>query len=232
MVKRALINVVHGSPTDHAITRTNHQRYAAKIGCDYVVVRTEKLPRPPVKLIDTENAFDHDCFFKFAVNQATAKYDQSLYLDGDCVVTRDCPNIFDFVPVGKYGFVDELTYMRPAHVNVIKYWFQCVGGHNTWWSLNGGVLVLPRTSEKFYSYKPELDFQYANDQHMLSISIRPHAEEYLLLDSRFNHSYMHHTDFYAGLPNAWIVHLAGMGGYQTPAERDAKLVRCIENFGV
>jgi len=232
MVKRAVVNVIYGDPSDHAITTENHRRYAEKLGCDYRVVKTVKPVRPPVPAMDTTYTFTHECFFKFDVAQVLNEYDQTLYLDGDIVISRACPNIFDFVPLEKYGFIDELLLMRPEHVETIKYWFVTTGWNDPWWSLNGGVLVLPKNGAEFYSFHKELDFQFASDQNMLTLSIHDKPDKFLLLDHRFNHSYMHHKEFYPGLHDAWIIHMAGMGAYQSVKERDLALTRCLETYGL
>ena len=81
----------------HKITRAAQEAYAHRIGADYQILRPRNELSP----------YSKACAFHF-----TRYYQQSLILDVDVVPTKLAPNIFDLVPLGSWGVVDE-AHMRP-----------------------------------------------------------------------------------------------------------------------
>lgn len=81
----------------HQLTRDAQKAYAEKIGADYKVLK----PKSPI------TAHSKACAFHY-----TRYYDQCLILDVDVVPTGLASNIFDLVPMGHWGVVDE-AHMRP-----------------------------------------------------------------------------------------------------------------------
>jgi len=96
--KSVLVQVVGPEANKiHQITREAQKAYADRIGADYKVLRPKAYSTP----------YSKACSFHY-----TRYYDQSLLLDVDVLPTKLAPNIFDQVPLGHWGVVDE-AHMRP-----------------------------------------------------------------------------------------------------------------------
>lgn len=100
--RRAILVQVVGKEANavHQITRDQQQAYAERIGVDYHVLR----PREPVSPWSKACALHH-----------TRYYDQTLILDVDVIPTGLTDNIFDYVPMGEWGVIDE-AHMRPKEL--------------------------------------------------------------------------------------------------------------------
>ena len=219
-MRLCVTNIVAGSPPEHDITTANHAAYAARIGADYCPVY---LSIPDVR--DRSKA----CSWKYAAADVAAKYDLTLYLDNDCVVTRLCPSFATAVPAGHWGVVDELcVIIGGARASV-----ETVQVHN-WgaqpWTLNAGVMIMPPDAKRVY--KPDIIAEHwLNDQAALSARLYRDEAKYRLIDRRWNWSYMH-PYFLTGLEVAYIIHRAGqpiftpLGGLEQQyrgLERDIRL---------
>lgn len=137
--KAVLVQVVGNEAQKiHRLTRDAQKAYADKIGADYKVLR----PRDPVQVYSKMCAFHY-----------TRYYDQSLILDVDVVPTGLAQNIFDLVPMGHWGVVDE-AHMRPRenwhnHQDDLNQVLDRKGMETTYLSkvANTGVIVAPHNAE-------------------------------------------------------------------------------------
>lgn len=147
--RKAVIVQVIGSEHNnlHKITAEAQQAYAQRIGADYQVLRPKICSSP----------YSKSCAFGY-----TQYYDQCLILDVDVVPTKLAPNIFDLVPLGHWGVVDE-AHMRPvaqwhSHQNVINTVLERKGIPLTYLSklATSGVIVAPHNAEKII-YMDEME---------------------------------------------------------------------------
>jgi len=235
-LKTCLANLVVGdAAADHLVTEANHRRYAEKIGVPYVVVHGRSVPDPPrnFPLIYRDAPLFNPLFFKFQITELFQEFDRILFLDLDTVVTRSCPNILDFVPETRCGFVDEFAYIRPSSK---KYHHDLTTKSGQWplmwFYINSGVFVLPKCHADKYQYNPALDHQGAFDQDMLGLACQKDPDSYVLLDVRFNHTYMMRDFFWRDIASAWIVHTAGFTINKSVAQRRSLLQTLVRDFGL
>lgn len=99
--RRAVLVQVVGPAAQavHLVTRDAQAAYADSIGADYKILRPKEV---------------HSVYSKACAFHYTRYYDQSLILDVDVLPTGLAPNIFDLVPQGSWGVVDD-SAMRPRH---------------------------------------------------------------------------------------------------------------------
>jgi lipopolysaccharide biosynthesis glycosyltransferase len=235
-LKTCLVNLLSGDvDAEHAITRGNHARYAQRIGVPHVVMHIPQKPEPdrafPLVYANAAPCLMIAC--KFEITRLFSEYERLVFLDLDTVVTRDCPNILDFVPTSRCGFVDEFSLIRPTSR---KYHHTLItqSGHwpLMWFYANSGVMVLPAVHAGKYKFDPSLDHQNAFDQNFLGLACQKDPNSYVLLDRRFNHNYMMRDIFLRDMAEAWIIHTAGYTLYKTKADRCAFLKYAVQRFGL
>ena len=82
------------------VTLPTIESYAKKIGANYLCISDN----------ESENISPH--FTKFQVNKLLEDYDRIIYIDADCIVRDDTPNLFDIVPEEKLGIFNEAPYTQ------------------------------------------------------------------------------------------------------------------------
>lgn len=122
------------------ITRDSHKLYCEKYNLDYVEI-----------LDDLD--LNHKCSHKYILSDIAKKYDQTLYIDCDVLITKKAENIFN--ETESWGLFNE-TDLLPINiynslVNEIKATAFCNRVNvevNNWY--NCGVMVVPRDCYKTY----------------------------------------------------------------------------------
>jgi hypothetical protein len=148
--KRALL-VVAPDPKPQAelqISRPLFQEYAKKYEADYIELTN----------IPTLN---HGCANKYVLSQVAKNYEQTLLLDTDVIIMPGAPSIFDAVPLGKWGLVDDLVNLIAADAGewMRGEWNQICGAlgvetphlEKAW---NSGVVIAPPDAYKEYYAPP------------------------------------------------------------------------------
>ncbi len=77
-------------------TRPTFQAYAKRIGADYREITDKKY-----------DVWQHE---KFRVHQYVKAYDRTLFIDADCVIRDNCPDLFKLVPPTHVGIHDDYPY--------------------------------------------------------------------------------------------------------------------------
>lgn len=101
----------------------------------------------------------HACGNKYAYSQIADRWLQTLWLDTDVVIDPNAPSIFDSVPVGSWGMVDDLAVMENTDWFVSEFqmcqqvWGVPVGRLPSAW--NSGVVVAPSNAAECY-YPPPM----------------------------------------------------------------------------
>ena len=221
---KALVNVVAGEKAkqEYAITGASHRAYAEACGAVYSLITRDVVPDFPPAI-------------KYLVNNAAMYYDQTLYLDVDTVITKLAPNIFEEVPLGHWGIVDELGLLsdaKPGYTEEQQDYADKICDNLNWpriclrFALNSGVMLMPKQTDKLYWPPPRPVPNFWNlDQLFLSIRLQMIAQPMLCLDPRWNwcHSY---RLFEQGVPNAFIIHLADA------TDRVDQLQRLTRTYGL
>ncbi len=79
------------------ITRPTMEAYARRIGADFVA------------LTDTTQGWP--LLEKFRAGEWLPWYERMIYLDADCIVSPDCPDLFDIVPAGSIGAHNDWGFL-------------------------------------------------------------------------------------------------------------------------
>jgi hypothetical protein len=180
------------------------QRYAARLGLDYVEV-TDLTSQP------------HKCGNKYAYAEVAKRYEQSLWLDPDIVIMDNAPNIFDAVPVGSWGLVDDLSGLGPKGNNYS--WFKSewtkmnealeLDNYEPRAAWNAGMVVAPTEAYKSYHppTKPVPDF-WCIEQHYFGRCLIDDNARIVELGREWNTGYWD-PSFLDRIATGYFIHLGG-----------------------
>ena len=161
---------------------------------------------------------------KFRLTTFARHYEQTLYLDCDVVIRPNAPDIFERVPVGKWGLVDEKrligesNYHRDVETIAKRFGYDLPD-----WCPNGGVMIVPQNCDEYLPPETPFPVQWCFDQSWLACRLK----NWVAIDDRFN--WMHiRKDYQAGLDDAWFVHLNGT----SKTERLEMLQKLVESCGM
>ena len=222
--KCAVVTVCIG---DYAkqMARITHPRlgtYAARMEADFVVLRSAH-PLGPF-------------YSRYQVRDLLQQYNRVLYIDTDVIVTADCPNLFELVPVDMFGAYNE-GQDQPREANIRKVQEVCgdIGWHDSY--INSGVMMISREHRDVFdldrgSYQGDEYYEQTQTNYNL------HALKIPLFDFGRHFNY-----FAASVSNgklrisptrfkAFMVHYAGMPGMQRQRlglmARDERIFRLID----
>lgn len=162
-------------------TRSRMEQYARNYNLDFVVI--EKISKQT-----------HACGNKYAYAQIADRWLQSLWLDTDVVVNPNAPNIFDSVPVGSWGLVDDLAVMENTEWFVSEFRMcQEVWGveqsklPSAW---NSGVVVAPNNAVECY-YPPPMRVPnvWCAEQHWHTQCLLDKGASVVTLGEEWNNGY-------------------------------------------
>lgn len=180
------------SKNQYEISGPAIERYAKRCNADLRVVTDDAFPWFPM-------------LNKWRIHQYAAWWQQTLYVDCDVLIRDDAPDIFDQVPVGEWGCVDESRhitnrqYYSDMQAVAERYGYDCPS-----WCPNAGVLLIPQQCDEYRPPQGPMPSQWCFDQSWLACRLQSHVE----LDNRFNWMAIQ-EGFSEGLDSAWFVHLNG-----------------------
>lgn len=144
------------------------------------------------------------------------QYDRILSLDSDVIITPNCPNIFEEVPVDKIGtiFEDKGTRMKNRHERIrsIQSKFGNIGWEKDY--INIGVSLFSKEHKKIFT---KIQNKYWNDRGYadphLGYQIKKFGFPIHELSYKFNHMTMFSEEWNgnANRFNSFIIHYAGAG---------------------
>jgi Glycosyl transferase family 8 len=144
MDKNAVITLAIGYQPFWAVTHPTIQRYAERIGADFIVIdsiqNTGKL----------EQSYKLE---KFQLYDYLDAYERVVFLDSDIVVHPQCPNLFDQVSKEKIGAVcEKLPYFNREEIfkEACTHYGATYPGHAQDW-FNTGMMVLSRCHRHLFS---------------------------------------------------------------------------------
>lgn len=205
---------------EYALTSPGHKAYAAKVGADYRLVT---LPARLANVVATN--------WKYGILDVVSRYDTTLYLDNDCVVTPTCPTFVNAVPDGHWGIVDEYRLMTSSsrrHVDSLV----PATTPPLYWQANAGVMIMPNNAKCHYFFDESVSDSWIADQLGLSIQLQNTPSKYRLLDRRWNWGYMALRDFYVNMQSAWIVHFNGQAFFEDQHARLRAIASCVAKMGI
>jgi alpha-N-acetylglucosamine transferase len=112
MEKRLVFTVTSKSPLYQLLAKSTHpamKAYADRCGADFKAITVP------------ESEGELCCYNKWRVPMMLQEYDRVLYVDTDICIAPGAENIFDFVPVDKFGAYDELKRVGTLRDTQVKF---------------------------------------------------------------------------------------------------------------
>jgi len=210
--KRLLITVATGDEFWRllGLTRPFFKEYASKCDADFVA------------LMNTTQTWP--LYEKFRVHKWAGQYDQTLFVDSDCVIKSDCPNLFDMIPVGQVGLHDD-TPLNSGHEWLFRSWQRVMDSQQVFRpldkphvTLNSGVVMCDRDTAFIWSppEKPLPEIHEA-EQVWVQGTIQDRCMDVFKLPRAFNEQWYSQSCEPGSSPEKWkrladeahIVHFAG-----------------------
>lgn len=186
------------------LTHPTIKRYADRIGADFVVISERKWP---------EYHIDYE---KFQFRNLLLKYDRIHFIDTDCIVREDCPNLFQIVKPTEFGAFCEGTFI-PERMQALEYIAKLSGQQiqmnlNNWrgeyW--NAGMMVISTLHQRLFTMLPtDSKVEGFGAQSWLNLLLINNKVAVKGIDYKFNR--MTVMDAFTGEPRhaSWIIHYAG-----------------------
>ena len=177
------------------VTRPSLQAYAEKCNADFIELTNE-----------TELWWG---FEKCRARHFVEQYDETLFVDADCVVNPAAPSIFgrseSLALHNDYHFLHSTDWLRKERISIAdalgtKFEQRDVG-------LNSGVVYARREAAAVWTRPPD-NIPQSQTSEQTFVEQSAFRLGYSDLDDRWNWQF-YFWDFWAKAPDAWIVHFAG-----------------------
>lgn len=196
------------------ITRDSIKSYAERCGADYIELTGNQNPIWPMAN-------------KYRLHQVTSKYNKTLYLDCDVIISPNADNIFDETPNDKISAYDEYEVWQLKNetrwieqqqdtiirrLNEKELHDKYLDNGRTIFPnsmINGGVLVIPKSCSHYYQ-QPESPYpkHWCFDQNYLTLKLP--KEKLHKLDFKWNCLYVSGDGFWYHAPDANFIHVNGL----------------------
>ncbi len=193
-LKKAVVTLTIGDKHDgmKKISHRTMQTYAKNVGADFLVIDEIKL-RMKSLLLEKWQMFD-----------LLFNYDRIMFFDTDVLVARECPDLFNIVPLDNIGAFPESDYVdRKGWVSEIQLQLGDIGWKGQY--LNSGVVICS------YIHRPVFDrtlpYVVPGDQHTFNYRVKQNGFKVLPLSHKFNHMELCSEDRFS----SFIIHYAGSG---------------------
>jgi lipopolysaccharide biosynthesis glycosyltransferase len=194
-------------------------KYAHKIGADFFVYKDdqawEKYQADPTRDNLTRMLIEA----KFmATRLLTTGYDRVLYLDADIIVLNTAPNIFEEVPYGQFGIMEESQFNPYAQLSMRLFTEEynkltddpLTNYHSTYY--NSGVMVFDRQSKTF-PLPLEYFGAYHQDQDYINWALKKYEIHIYPLPQKFN-MFAQHFTFDQLAKEAAFIHFCGSWSHE------------------
>lgn len=177
------------------VTRPSLKAYAEKCNADFIELTNE-----------TELWWG---FEKCRARHIVEQYDETLFLDADCLVNPAAPSIFgrseSLAMHNDYQFLHRTDWLRNERISIAdalgtKFEQRDVG-------LNSGVVYARREAAAVWTRPPD-NIPQSQTSEQTFVEQSAFKLGYTDLDDRWNWQF-YFRDFWAKAPDAWIVHFAG-----------------------
>jgi lipopolysaccharide biosynthesis glycosyltransferase len=195
------------------LTFPRAKAYADSIGADFQVLSSRVYPGV------------HMGYEKFQARGLLDRYSRILLLDGDVLVRPGTPDLFQMVPFGSVGAMDELGHMthwteEMLAIQIRPYRWR---GRWTWGQFNSGVLVFDETHKKVFE-NPVITNLPLWDQPCLNVAVRKLGLPFTSLSPEYNFLVFHRYANYDQLRRrAHLLHFSGVPLSERVAELRAEL---------
>lgn len=177
------------------VTRPSLKAYAEKCNAEFIELTNE-----------TELWWG---FEKCRARHFVEQYDETLFVDADCVVNPAAPSIFgrsdSLAMHDDYQFLHRTDWLRNERISIadalgVKFEQRDVG-------LNSGVVYARREAAAVWTRPPD-NIPQSQTSEQTFVEQSAFRLGYTDLDDRWNWQF-YFRDFWAKAPDAWIVHFAG-----------------------
>jgi lipopolysaccharide biosynthesis glycosyltransferase len=125
------------------LLRPSFERYCKRYNIDLIINTSEKV-KHTVKL-PIRGTFE-----RFQIYDLLSVYDRVCYIDSDIYIKKDSPNIFDTVPVNKFGiYCESIDVNRDAFIGHMKNHFKLNDDIKLYY--NSGVMVASKIHKAIFS---------------------------------------------------------------------------------
>lgn len=179
------------------ITHPTFKRYAEEIGAEFICIDTQKISQTTPH------------WEKFQLFDLFNKYERIVYIDADCIIRPDCPDLLKLVPRDNLGMFNEgafadrsyaMTLARDEYGIRIEDWNGCY--------FNSGVIVASR-QHKFLFKKPEKEIPHFFEQTYLNVAIHQNKVKMFNLHYKFNRMTCLDAPTGEERHGSFIIHYAG-----------------------
>lgn len=183
--------------TDIAFPRI--RKYAERIGADYQELAGRVYPDVNI------------CYEKFRARELLDRYKRIAWIDGDVFVRAGAANVFDAVPFGQFGAVDEVKCLNLWTQERLLAQVAPYGWEGPWEGphFNAGVMVFDETHKRLFE-NPVITNLPWWDQPCLNVAVRRKGIPFFSLPVEFNAMICHgHWTLGDISKRAHFVHFAG-----------------------
>lgn len=213
-------------------TRESFKAYALKHNADYIELTNEIPPKDLLTDDNSESLLGNNADWhlnKIRVGSMANQYDQTLFLDADTIITEKCRDLFQYSGIAIVDDWPVLTnkhstlWIHPEVSMVAKsqgleppdYWERC---------LNTGVVLCSKDSNPWVMPKYKLPNNHCGEQFWVDLNI----DDFVSLPETCNWQWWRGKDFWRGLPNAEVIHLAGC-----PSQERLELIKwAVKEYGL
>lgn len=145
---------------------------------------------------------------KFRTRHFVEQYDEVLFIDADCIVRPEAPSLFgqdcDVLIHDDAPYLNSLDWLRSERREVCEAIGMQYDDANL--CLNSGVVYTRKAASSVWA-EPPSNIPNSHCAEQIVVEQQAIRHGYRELDSRFNWQF-YFRDFYAGLGDAYIIHLA------------------------
>jgi len=156
------------------VTHPTLKRYARKIGAEFVCISEQKVSQTTPH------------WEKFQLFDLFNKYERIVYIDTDCIVRPDCPDLLKIISKDCLGMFNEGAFTDRSYAMTLardEYGIRIDGWDGCYY--NSGVIVASR-QHKFLFKKPEKEVPHFYEQTYLNVAIHQNRIKMDKLNYRFN----------------------------------------------
>jgi hypothetical protein len=198
----AVVTVTIGKNYEHiaSFTHSSIRAYANKIGAEFIVL-------DKIKLSKTSPHYE-----KFQLYYLLNTYERIIFIDTDCIVRSDCPDLFKIVPEHMIGLVNEGRYQDRSQQMMETY--KLYGGDFSKYDLtryyNSGIMVVSRAHKELF-VKPNTETIWNfYEQSYLNLKIQQMELRVFDLEYKFNRVNIMDKFYGEDRIISYIIHYAGV----------------------
>jgi hypothetical protein len=204
--RKALVTVAAGQRGREllAVSRPLMERYAARVGADFLVLDWPGHPDWPMSC-------------KYAIATVLEHYDRLAYVDADVILPPGCVDLFAACPEGAFGAVDELPWhLRHPRHGILRHYRAFRQAHGfpdlpePPYYLNCGVFVASKHHAPWLlPPRYALEVHNLSEQHHTNAALLASGAWVYPLPEICNHQHWTDHNFRNAPPDA-VLHLSGM----------------------